>query len=103
MVRRLPSASTFVVESSNSQVLPASMERRKPTPRPLSAALFEVASPVATTMMDWFGSLFRPKTLMSPILTAVVAPKSVSGIHVGGPLGLRKLLVFHRPPVEPAA
>ena len=42
-------------------------------------------SPVAAKMIDWFGSLLRPKTAMPPMLMPKVGPKSVSGI-VGRPV-----------------
>src|SRR3954452_13079905 len=55
-------------------------------------------------MIDWCGSLFRPKTAIEPMLIPNVGPKSVSGIQVG-PAGslVRKLLVFQTPPLAPAA
>ena len=55
-------------------------------------------------MIDWLGSLFRPKTAIEPMLSPEVGPKSVSGIQVG-PFGLvvRKLVVFQTPPLAPAA
>ena len=37
-------------------------------------------SPVAAMMIDWLGSLFRPKTAMLPMLMPEVGPKSVSGM-----------------------
>ena len=40
-------------------------------------------SPVAAMMIDWFVSLFRGKTVMFPMLIALLGPKSVSAIQVG--------------------
>src|SRR5262249_3653271 len=60
-------------------------------------------SPVAAKMIVWLGSLLRPKTAMLPMFRLVPGPKSVSGIQVGCPLGLRKSEVFQTPPEAPAA
>src|SRR3974377_1956944 len=55
----LRGSSTLSVLSRSVQVAPPSMERRTPTP-----VLPELPSPVAAKMIDWVGSLFRPKTAM---------------------------------------
>src|SRR5262249_36640673 len=97
--RRLPLESTLFKLSYRFQVAPPSCEIRKPTPGvPVSP------SPVAAMMSDWLGSWFRPKTVILPMLMALVGPKSVSGIQTG-PEGLvvRKLVVSQTPPLAPAA
>src|SRR4051812_1903394 len=99
-------ASTLLVLSSTCQVRPPSIERRKPTPgdpvEPATAGLKRSISPVPTKMIDWLGSLLRPKTAMLPVLRLLVGPKSVSGMYVG-PWGslVRKLDVFQTPPEAP--
>ncbi len=77
------------------------MEIRKPTPGVAGVVL---PSPVAAMMIVWFVSWFRGKTVMLPMLTALLGPKSVSEIQVGPPgLVVRKLVVFQTPPLAPAA
>src|SRR4051812_23563174 len=89
-------ARVLSVLSSSVQVAPPSIERRKPTPElPVSP------SPVATKMIDWLGSLLRPKTAMLPVLRLLPGPRSVSGIQVGWLFGSRKLVVFQTPPLAP--
>ena len=98
MGRMFPAVSTLVVLSSNRHVRPPSIDRRKPTPGlPVSP------SPVATKMIDWFGSLLRPNTAMLPVFRLLPGPRSVSGTHVG-PFGsvVRKLVVFQTLPLAPA-
>src|SRR4051812_40740468 len=69
--------SELSVLSRRVQVAPPSVERRKPTPwLPTSP------SPVAAKTTDWFGSLFRGKTAIEPMLMAKLGPKSVSGTQV---------------------
>ena len=95
-----PSASVLTVLSSSCQVAPPSSERRKPTPgRPWPVPV-PLGSPVPAMMIDWLGLLFRGKMAIEPMLTALVGPKSVSGIQVG-PSGLvvRKSVVFQMPPL----
>ena len=58
--------------------------------------------PVATTMIESFGSPLRGKTAMLEMLIAALGPKLVSGTQVG-PFGLvvRKSVVFQTPPEAP--
>ena len=55
-------------------------------------------------MIVWFALLFAGKTVMLPMFTALLGPKSVSEIQVGPPgLVVRKSVVFQTPPLAPAA
>src|SRR4051812_19563059 len=54
--------------------------------------------------IDCDGSLLRPSTEMLPMFSPVAEAAAVSGTHGGPPEAVvRKLVVFHTPPLAPPA
>ena len=96
----LPLESTLIELSSRVQVAPPSVEIRKPTPGVPRVAV--AGGGDDDRIVDDCHS--AGKRVMLPMLTALLGPKSVSEIQVG-PAGLvvKKSVVFHTPPLAPAA
>src|SRR5262249_25878753 len=116
--RTFPLPSTLTVPSRSAPVRRPAWESRTPTPgRPLPGKSIRgspvggpdpnvpvLPCPVPTSTTVWFGSLLRANRAMLPTFRLVVGPRSVSGTQCG-PAGsvVRKLVVFHTPPLAPAA